>query len=120
MIDDQRRVKRLLGRYGDYVVNILDNASVSGLTKIADTEYCLAECRWAIKNEAVIHLDDLMLRRTRLGLLLRNGGEELFDSLQPIFSEELGWDQVHWKQEIVRYLNIWQQYYSLPLSEGRE
>jgi glycerol-3-phosphate dehydrogenase len=120
MIDDQRRVKRLLGRYGDYAVNILDNASVSELTKIADTEYCLAECRWAIKNEAVIHLDDLMLRRTRLGLLLRNGGEELFDSLQPIFSEELGWDQVHWKQEIVRYLNIWQQYYSLPLSEGGE
>ncbi len=65
-------------------------------------------------------LDDLMLRHNSLGLLVRNNGEELFESLQPIFSEELGWDQVHWKQEIVRYLNIWQQYYSLPLSEGRE
>lgn len=116
MIDDQSRAERLLGRYGDYAVNILDNARVSELTKIADTEYCLAECRWAIKNEAVIHLDDLMLRRTRLGILLVNGAEELFDSLQPIFFEELDWDQKHWKQEVVRYLNIWQQYYSLPKS----
>ncbi|UUZ51853.1 hypothetical protein LP420_34100 [Massilia sp. B-10] len=31
--------------------------------------------RWAARSEAVLHLEDLMLRRTRLGLQLRAAGE---------------------------------------------
>ena len=33
-----------------------------------------AELRWAARDEGVVHLDDLLLRRVRLGLLLPQGG----------------------------------------------
>lgn len=106
--------QRLLGRYGSAAEQLLALASQEDCAQIDDTKFCLAECRWAIAHEAVIHLDDLLLRRTRLGLLLQNGGEQLFDQLQVIFSELRGWDAQRWQQEVDRYRNIWASYYSLP------
>jgi len=116
LVDDTHRSRRLLGRYGDQSAAVLECANTDELQKIESTHYCLAECRWAIKHESVLHLDDLMLRRTRLGLLLPRGGDELFDSLQEIFAQELGWNNTRWNQEQKRYLEIWQQHYSLPKS----
>ena len=78
------------------------------------TQFCLAECRWAIKNEAVMHLDDLLLRRTRLGLLFPNGAEELFPKLSVIFQQELGWSNTKWQDEITRYRLIWHKFYFIP------
>jgi glycerol-3-phosphate dehydrogenase len=74
----------------------------------------LAECRWAIKHEAIAHLDDLMLRRTRLGSVLKNAGQEILPELQGLFTQELGWDQQKWDIELTRYIDIWKQYYSIP------
>jgi len=85
---------------------------------IAQTQFCLAECRWAARHESVVHLDDLLLRRTRLGLLLQNGARELFPSLEKICSRELGWDTVRWQAEVSRYKCLWQKHYSLPQSQG--
>jgi glycerol-3-phosphate dehydrogenase len=106
--------QRLLGRYGSAAEQLLALASQGDCAQIGDTKFCLAECRWAIQHEAVIHLDDLMLRRTRLGLLLERGGEQLFDQLQLMFSELRGWDAQRWQREVERYRNIWASYYSLP------
>ncbi len=112
--DDTYRAKRLLGRFGDDSAAILKSAEIREHSVIDSTEYCLAECRWSLKHESVLHLDDLMLRRTRLGLLLKDGGAQLFDELRKMFSEELGWCGDRWKQECERYQAIWQQHYSLP------
>lgn len=114
--DDLSRSVRLLGRYGDYSAQMIDEAASAEKTKIGDTEYCLAECRWAVRNESVLHLDDLMLRRTRLGILLKHGGAELFSVLREIFAEEKGWGCERWEREKERYMNIWRQYYFLPQS----
>jgi len=117
MPEDKARAQRLLGRYGDYSVDILQKTSILDRKKIGTSEYCLAECRWAVRHESVLHLDDLLLRRTRLGLLLKDGGVEIFGALKRIFSEELSWDRERWERERLRYLDIWQQHYSLPDSE---
>lgn len=106
--------QRLLGRYGSKAKAILETTPPEEHLRIANTEFCLAECRWAARHEAVIHLDDLLLRRTRLGMLLRDGGSELFTSLEPICNSELGWDSARWQQEVSRYQDIWQRFYSLP------
>lgn len=106
--------QRLLGRYGSAAEQLLSQASQEECAQIDGTQFCLAECRWAIMHEAVIHLDDLLLRRTRLGLLLEHGGEQLFDQLQQMFAELRGWDAQLWQQEVERYRNIWASYYSLP------
>lgn len=113
---DKARVKRLLGRYGNLSSQIFLNRKDAEWQPLSTSEYSLAECHWAIKNEAVVHLDDLMLRRTRLGSVLANGGEELFSQLQPLFEQELGWDQQQWDHELARYMTIWHDCYSLPKS----
>ena len=109
-------LERLIGRYGNNAALILEHANEDEKQMIGNTQFCLAECRWAIKHEAVIHLDDLLLRRTRLGLLLKNGAEELFTSLSGIFQQELGWNSAKWQDEVTRYNSIWQQFYYLPKS----
>lgn len=81
---------------------------------LGETEFCLAECRWAIKHEAVEHLDDLLLRRTRLGMCLPRGGDVLYPALKAIFSAERHWNDGRWKTEVTRYEAIWNSYYSLP------
>jgi glycerol-3-phosphate dehydrogenase len=62
----------------------------------------------------VQHLDDLMLRRTRLGLLLPAGGSQVLDAVRGICLDELGWDEARWGQELERYQKICDRYYSLP------
>ena len=106
--------QRLLGRYGDKALAILAEASAQEQKQIGDTEFCLAECRWAARHESVQHLDDLLLRRTRLGMCLANGGSEIFASLQEICMAELGWDKQQWQAELSRYQDIWQRFYYLP------
>ncbi|MBT4519170.1 MAG: glycerol-3-phosphate dehydrogenase/oxidase [Halieaceae bacterium] len=111
---DKKWAQRLIGRYGDCAKPLLYEASDAERRKIGSTEFCLAECRWAARNESVIHLDDLLLRRTRLGSLLERGGEALFPVLEEICEEELGWDGTRWQGEVARYRDIWHSHYYLP------
>ena len=113
MPESPRWGRRLLGRFGDAAHPLVIQAPPTETRPIAGTAFSLAECRWAVRHEAVRHLDDLLLRRTRLGLLLANGGEMLFDALRGIFADELGWPQPHWEQEVRRYRQIYQTHYSL-------
>ena len=71
----------------------------------------LAECRWAVRHESVQHLDDLMLRRTRLGMCLANGGEVILPEIKAIFCAELDWTDALWDEELARYKTIWKQFY---------
>lgn len=69
---------------------------------------------WCLEHEAVVHLDDLLLRRTRLGLLRRDGGLSLHDRLQGLAADKLGWDAVRWQQEWQRYRRLRDEYYGVP------
>jgi glycerol-3-phosphate dehydrogenase len=111
---DEPWAQRLAGRYGACAGRLFEGIAEAERAKIGDTEFCLAECRWAARNEAVVHLDDLLLRRTRLGSLLHRGGEALFPALETICAEELHWDSARWQVELSRYRDIWARYYYLP------
>ena len=111
---DQAWAQRLIGRYGDHARVVLDTVSEAEKQKIGATGFSLAECRWTARNESVVHLDDLLLRRTRLGCLLENGGTDIFPALEQICREELGWDNERWKAEATRYQEIWKNHYYLP------
>ncbi|HIG67240.1 MAG TPA: glycerol-3-phosphate dehydrogenase/oxidase [Porticoccaceae bacterium] len=106
--------QRLLGRYGKKAPKLLEESGANEHISLGETEFCLAECRWAVKYEAVKHLDDLLLRRTRLGMCLPNGGDALYPALKDIFSTERNWDNDRWEEELSRYKAIWNSYYSLP------
>jgi glycerol-3-phosphate dehydrogenase len=112
--EDPDRGDRLLGRYGQGAKAMIENAPASERAAIPGTRTCLAQARWAVRHESVVHLDDLMLRRTRLGLLLANGGEQVLADIRQIFEDEAGWTQEVWAAETDRYRRIIREYYTLP------
>jgi len=60
----------------------------------------------------VEHLDDLLLRRTRLGMLLPDGGMSIIDEVKAQTEPELPWTQENWQDEISRYQEIYHKAYS--------
>lgn len=115
-LDDKER-RRLLGRYGADAPTLIAAARPNELTAVPGTPVLWAELRWAARDEGVVHLDDLLLRRVRLGLLLREGGAAHLPRIRAICQEELGWDDARWEQEAADYLALWRRCYSLPAHE---
>ncbi|WP_367109367.1 glycerol-3-phosphate dehydrogenase/oxidase [uncultured Psychrobacter sp.] len=108
--------QRLQGFYGLQLDKLLELAHEEDLAYVTDSNTIWAELRFAARFEQVIHLDDLLLRRTRLGLILPHGAMTPLISarLKQICYEELGWDEQKWQQEVARYTELWQRYYHLP------
>ena len=108
--------QRLKGFYGLQLDTLLELAHDDDLAYVTDSNTIWAEIRFATRYEQVIHLDDLLLRRTRLGLILPNGAMTPLIShrVKQICQQELGWDEQKWQQEADRYTQLWQRYYHLP------
>lgn len=106
--------RRMLGRYGGELAALIAGAGTGELAPIAGTMTPLAEIRHACRSEGVVHLDDLMLRRTRLGLLLARGGEAALGAVEGVVREEIGWDTQRWEDEVERYRTIIRRAYSIP------
>lgn len=102
----------LAGRFGAAVLRFLHEMPPAELQPAPTFPNVLAEVRWAARYEGVLHLDDLLLRRVRLGLLLPNGGMDDLDSLRSLIQPELGWDDARWQDEVNAYREIWQRFYS--------
>jgi glycerol-3-phosphate dehydrogenase len=111
---DASLLRRLHGRYGACTAALLDAAQPGELERIPGTETVWAELRWAARCEAVQHLDDLLLRRTRLGLLLRDGGAAHLERIGAICRPELGWGAAHWAHEEAAYRAHWTTCHGLP------
>ncbi len=105
---------RLSGRHGRHARAMIQAAHDSELETIPGTETLWVELRWAARTEAVVHLEDLLLRRTRLGLQLRKGGKELMPRIRSICQAELAWDDERWEREQRSYLQLCQSNYSVP------
>ncbi len=105
---------RLLGRYGVHAADLLRTAQPGDLQPVAGTPNLWAELRWAAQSEQVIHLEDLMLRRTRLGLQLPGGGAEFLPRIRALCQAELGWNDDRWQAEEQAYRGLWHRAYSLP------
>ncbi len=109
------QARRVMGRYGDCIVDYLAEEKDSNLTLIPGTHTLWTELKWAAANESVCHLDDLLLRRTRMGLLVRQGALEHLPRVRELCQQVLGWSDEKWTTEQARYQMIWQKYYSLPV-----
>jgi glycerol-3-phosphate dehydrogenase len=114
LAQEPARGDRLLGRYGVDAIELIRQAPLDEQLAIPGTNTCLAQVRWSLMYESVVHLDDLMLRRTRLGLLLANGGAEVLDDIERIAREVCNWSGEKWAVEKERYLDIISTYYTVP------
>ncbi len=106
--------QRLQGHYGAQAAAVLAAAQPGELQTISGTEALWVELRWAARHEHVVHLQDLLLRRTRLGLLLRGGGVDVLPRIRTICQAELGWNDAQWDFEQAAYLQLWRSHYSVP------
>jgi glycerol-3-phosphate dehydrogenase len=100
--------RRLIGRHGVAATALVDAAADRyELATIPGTPDPWAALRWAARAEGVVHLDDLLLRRVRLGLLLPGGGAGHFPRIRSLVMPELGWDDARWEAEEAAYRAKW-------------
>ncbi len=107
-------IRRLQGRYGAAAGKLVEAARPGELEKIPRTNTLWAELRWAARAEGVIHLDDLLMRRTRLGLVTEDGGLAHMKRIRSTCQSELDWDDARWENEEDAYKRLWERCYSLP------
>jgi glycerol-3-phosphate dehydrogenase len=99
-------LERLFDTYGTKVEEILRNygkEAKGGLDTIPNIS--LAEIKNILTQEDVIHLDDLLLRRTMLGKLGQVNPESLME-ISRICAETFGWSQEETKEEIEYFTNL--------------
>jgi glycerol-3-phosphate dehydrogenase len=106
---------RLTGRYGSKAVDLAQSCPADELSTVDGLPALWAELRWGAGCEGVVHLDDLLLRRTRMGLTTSDGGFGLMDRIRQIAQPELKWDDAAWQFEADRYQKLWKECYSLPV-----
>jgi glycerol-3-phosphate dehydrogenase len=105
--------RRMSGRYAAAAAKIA-SLQPELLKNIEGTPYLWAELAWSAENEAVYHLDDLLLRRFRLGIILPDGGQSILPGIKNIVQDKLGWDNKRWKREAERYLRIREIAHGIP------
>jgi glycerol-3-phosphate dehydrogenase len=90
----------LAGRYGHSAVEVLDIAAGRGELAqpiVAGCPDLLAEATWAARRQQARSVADVLLRRTRLGLLaaraLTDPGDRAPERVARAVAAELGWDE---------------------------
>ncbi len=101
---------RLYSRYGKINSDFYEKNGLLNL--IPGTETYYAEIDIASKDKTIKHLDDLLMRRLRLGLILANGGLDIIDTIRSLSQKNLGWDNNQWEIELERYKKIYNHFYS--------
>jgi glycerol-3-phosphate dehydrogenase len=105
--------ERLLGRYGSEAPAVFAAGGENGdpTAKITTSPALWAELRYAARNEGIVHLEDLLLRRVRIGLLVDQGAMPLMDRIRKVVQPELGWSDEEWAKEEAAYREIWNRAY---------
>lgn len=96
------RAADLLARYGVWAEDYLLDAKPADEQPLAALpSYSVGEIRHIARHEAVMHLDDLVLRRSVIGLL-GDATPEAIAELAQVVGEVLGWDAQRREAEIAR------------------
>lgn len=106
--------RRLAGRHGLALPRLAALLGELGNERIGASDTLWVELAQACEDELVLHLDDLLLRRTRIGLLLANGAAAELPRIRSLCQPRLGWSDARWDAEQQRYLELWRRCYSLP------
>lgn len=109
---DSGTLNYLAGRHGNDITELIAVAGAGEFERIGNLPNVWAELRWAARDEGVVHLEDLLLRRVRIGMLLPGGALDQIDRIRTITQGELGWSDERWQQEVAAYSGVWKTYYS--------
>ncbi|MFW6164200.1 MAG: glycerol-3-phosphate dehydrogenase/oxidase, partial [Planctomycetota bacterium] len=99
---DRQRVCTLLERYGTVAEAYAADADAEAETPLGTLpDHTVGEIRRIVEDEHVVHLDDLLIRRTTLALLGR-ATPEAIDELAGLLADALGWDEARRSDEARR------------------
>jgi glycerol-3-phosphate dehydrogenase len=90
--------KHLLHRYGSAVTDLLslcDREPGLAVPLAGAPAYLRAEIAYAITHEGAMHLDDLMMRRTRMVYEYVDEADAALDEVAAIATTQLGWSAEH-------------------------
>ena len=99
-------VDHLLHRYGSLLGDLVDAiAARPDLARPLEhaPAYLRAEIVYAATHEGVLHLEDVMLHRTRLNYEMRDRGLAALPEIAALVGEILGWDEQRMAAEIESY-----------------
>jgi glycerol-3-phosphate dehydrogenase len=103
---DQGRVDHLLGRYGSLLPELIEliEARPDLAKPLAGAPaYTRVEALYAATHEGVLHLDDVLMNRTRLNYEQVDKGVAALDEIADLVGPVLGWDDKTREREIQAY-----------------
>jgi len=99
-------IEHLLNRHGAYLSDLLlliDEEPDLGERLDPDAPYLKAEIVWAAESEAALHIDDLLTRRTRLSIEVKDRGLAAAPEAARLVAPILGWDDATIARELEHY-----------------
>lgn len=99
----EEQVHHLLDRYGSLLEDVLDLADNRPdlLESLGGAErYLRVEVLYAVSSEAALHLEDVLVRRTRISMEYQHSGVECARETAELMAEVLGWDSDRTEHEI--------------------
>lgn len=117
IIDDKAHQEAIAGKNSRCFNHQIDTPAQLNhpLQPVAQGTELEQQVKWILQHEMVQHLDDLMLRRLRMGNMQADGGKAALEIIKPLCQQLLGWDEARWDSEQQRYAQILQQYYHAGL-----
>lgn len=106
---------RLQKTFGDKALDIYQNDEWISMGYVDNTDILWAELFYSAKYEQVVHLEDLLLRRSRIGLVMPDGGVSCLDKLEEFLIKDLKLEQTFVEEERKNYLKLWEEAYSPKL-----
>lgn len=97
------QAQRLLRRHGDRVwdiVELIREDPSLGQPMAPDSGYLIAEAILAVRHEGASTMEDIVVRRTRIGLQMPDGGLEAARTIAPVVAAELGWDAAETERQL--------------------
>ncbi len=96
----------LVDRHGTQAADVVTLGSRHGLLAplVAGEPFIEAEAAWAAREEMAVTVDDILARRMRLAMALRDRGEAIAPRVAAIAGEVLGWDEARRATEIATFL----------------
>jgi len=102
-------VLHLLNRYGSVCPDVLELVRSDpslGRPLVSGHQYLRAEVVYAIVCEGALHVEDVLVRRTRLYIESADSGAAAAEDVAAIMGKVLGWNRRRRATEIARYLEL--------------
>lgn len=113
---DHARVDQLLERYGTRAAALIESLDDSDAPLASLPDYSTGEIRYLVETEYVVHLIDVLLRRTSVAFVGKTSLPALRE-LADVAGDVLGWDAATRDEEVAETARILRERHGVELSE---